>query len=86
MMINIIIWYQISHYLIIMTKIFNIITIHIIIIVCCCQFRCSGTSKPFSNRKETSCLMQDSSCLGHLIASRPNARWQTNQLSYRDSS
>ena len=23
---------------------------------CCCQFRCSGTGKQFSNRKETSCL------------------------------
>ena len=24
--------------------------------VCCCQFRCSGTGKRYSNRKETSCL------------------------------
>ena len=24
--------------------------------VCCCQFRCSGTGKWYSNRKETNCL------------------------------
>ena len=24
--------------------------------ICCCWFRCSGTGKRFSNRKETSCL------------------------------
>ena len=25
--------------------------------VCCCSFRCSGTGKRYSNRKETSCLL-----------------------------
>ena len=26
------------------------------IYICCCQFRCSGTGKRYSNRKETSCV------------------------------
>ena len=30
--------------------------VHTYIHICCCQFRCSGTGKRYSNRKETSCV------------------------------
>ena len=32
------------------------LTLHTYIHICCCQFRCSGTGKRYSNRKETSCV------------------------------
>ena len=57
---------------------------HWYIDICCCQFRCSGTGKRYSNRKETICVpllnagfepgFPDTTD----IASRLNARWQTD--------
>ena len=50
--------------------------------ICCCEFRCSGTGKRFSNRKETSCLPLLKEWFepreSHLFASRLNACWQTD--------
>ena len=54
-----------------------------IFLVCCFWFRCSGTGKRYSNRKETSCLPLlnagfELKVSRHLFASRLNACWQTD--------
>ena len=59
-------------------------SIHTYIHICCCYFRCSGTGKRYSILKETSCVpllnagFEPIKGLRHQIASRLNARWQTD--------
>ena len=58
--------------------------------ICCCEFRCSGTGKRFSNRKETSCLPLLKAGFEPRGSQTP-IRQQTeclltNRLSYRGSS
>ena len=58
--------------------------------ICCCEFRCSGTGKRFSNRKETSCLPLLKAGF-EPRGSQTTIRQQTeclltNRLSYRGSS
>ena len=58
--------------------------------ICCCEFRCSGTGKRFSNQKETSCLPLLKAGF-ELRGSQTPIRQQTeclltNRLSYQGSS
>ena len=58
--------------------------------ICCCSFRCSGTGKRFSNRKETSCLPLLNAGFESRGSLKPNIQQTecllTNRLSYWGSS
>ena len=60
------------------------------IYICCCGFRCSGTGKRFSNRKETSCLPLLNAGFEPRGSLKPNLQQTecplTNRLSYLGSS